>query len=241
MLRSVVFTSLLFLTILPYSLAAIVGRVFGARASYQVARAWARLAIGLCRRLCGLRFTVQGRENIPAANSVALIKHSSAYETMVTLLLFPQQTWVLKRELMWAPFFGWALTTLRPIAINRKGGQGAVEQVVAQGTERLRQGYWVMIFPEGTRMPPGETRRYGLSGALLAQAAGRLLVPVAHNAGDFWPRRGLRKRPGTVHFRIGRPVDAAGRDAREVNAEIQRWMEATVAELRDATSPVSPG
>jgi 1-acyl-sn-glycerol-3-phosphate acyltransferase len=232
MLGSVVFTGLLFLTVLPYSLMAIFARLFGASFSYRVAVAWARLAIGLCQRLCGLGFSVQGQDNIPAANSVVLVKHSSAYETMVTLLLFPQQTWVLKRELMWAPFFGWALTTLRPIAIDRGGGHGAVEQVVAQGTERLNQGYWIMIFPEGTRMPPGETRRYGLSGALLAQSAGRLLVPVAHNAGDFWPRRGLRKRPGTVRFHIGRPVDPAGRDVREVNSEIQRWMEATVAELR---------
>jgi 1-acyl-sn-glycerol-3-phosphate acyltransferase len=133
---------------------------------------------------------------------------------------------------MWAPFFGWALAALSPIAINRKGGHSAVEQVVAQGKERLRDGYWIMIFPEGTRMPPGESRRYGLSGTLLAQAAGRLLVPVAHNAGDFWPRRGLRKLPGTVRFCIGRPVDPAGRDPREVTEEIQRWVEAKVAELR---------
>ena len=148
------------------------------------------------------------------------------------LLLFPNQTWVLKRELMWAPFFGWALAALNPIAIDRKGGHGAAQQVIEQGTQRLRDGRWVMIFPEGTRMPPGETRRYGLSGTLLAQAAGRLLVPVAHNAGDYWPRRGLRKRPGTVRFSIGRPIDPAGRDPREVNEEIQRWVETRVAELR---------
>lgn len=232
MFGSVVFTCLLFLTVVPYGLATMLLRPLGPRISYGAAVAWARLVTGLCRRLCGLGFSVEGRDNIPAANSVVLIKHSSAYETIVLLLLFPQQSWVLKRELMWAPFFGWALTALAPIAIDRKAGHSAVEQVVVQGKDRLRDGYWVMIFPEGTRMPPGETRRYGLSGTLLAQAAGRLLVPVAHNAGDYWPRRGLLKMPGTVRFCIGRPVDPAGRDAREVTEEIQRWVEAKVAELR---------
>jgi 1-acyl-sn-glycerol-3-phosphate acyltransferase len=139
---------------------------------------------------------------------------------------------VLKQELIWAPFFGWALGALHPIAIDRRGGHTAVGQVLEQGAERLRDGHWVMIFPEGTRMPPGQTRRYGISGTLLAQRNGRLLVPVAHNAGEFWPRRGWRKRPGTVRFCIGPPVDPAGRDPREVNAELQAWIEGKVAELR---------
>jgi 1-acyl-sn-glycerol-3-phosphate acyltransferase len=148
------------------------------------------------------------------------------------LLLFPRQSWVLKRELMWAPFFGWALSALHPIAIDRKGGQNAVGQVLEQGARRLRDGHWVMIFPEGTRMAPGETRRYGLSGTLLAQRTGRVLVPVAHNAGDFWPRRGWRKMPGTVRFCIGPVVDPAGREPREVNADIQAWIESKVSDLR---------
>ncbi len=233
MTGSLVFTGLLFLTVVPYSLAVLLLRPFGDRLSYGVAVAWGRMIVALCRRLCGLGFAVEGQENIPAVNSVVLVKHSSAYETIALLLLFPRQSWVLKRELMWAPFFGWALAALHPIAIDRKAGHGAVEQVIEQGSERLRDGRWVMIFPEGTRMPPGETRRYGMSGALLAQATGRLIVPVAHNAGDFWPRRGLRKRPGTVRFAIGRPVDPKGRDPRQVNEEVQRWVEAKIAELRE--------
>jgi 1-acyl-sn-glycerol-3-phosphate acyltransferase len=135
---------------------------------------------------------------------------------------------------MWAPFFGWGLATLHPIAINRGAGRSAVEQVVEQGQQRLAEGAWVTIFPEGTRMAAGETRRYGVSGPLLAQAAERPLVPIAHNAGDFWPRRGLRKRAGTVRFVIGKPVSAAGRDPREVNDELQAWVEGKVVELRRA-------
>jgi len=123
----------------------------------------------------------------------------------------------------------WAI---RPIAIDRGGRQKAIAQVLAMGKARLEEGHWVMIFPEGTRVPAGETRRYGLSGVLLAQEAGRLLVPVAHDAGHYWPRRGWVKRPGTVTFRIGPPVDPAGRDPRQVNDEIQSWVEAQVATMR---------
>ncbi len=232
MLGSIAFTLLMFVTIPPYALAAIVARIAGVRAAYAVAVAWARLIASLGRNLCGLDFAVDGRDNIPAASSVAMIKHSSAYETILQMLLFPAQCWVLKRELMWAPFFGWALAALNPIAINRKGGRSAVEQVVEQGKRQLEDGRWVMIFPEGTRMAPGETRRYGISGVLLAIEAGCLLVPVAHNAGDFWPKHGLRKLAGTVRFCIGKPVDPAGREPREVCDEIHRWVEAKVAELR---------
>lgn len=234
MIRSVAFTVLLFATVVPWSLGVILARLQGRQAAYAVARHWAAMIAGLAGRLCGLRFRVEGAEHIPATAAVALIKHSSAYETIMQLVVLPRQAWVLKRELMWSPFFGWALLALRPIAIDRGSGRQAVEQVVQQGSERLREGVWVTVFPEGTRMPPGETRRYGVSGALLAQRAGCVLLPVAHDAGDFWPRRGWRKRAGTVTFRIGRPVDPAGRDPREVNEAIQAWIEAEVAKLRAA-------
>lgn len=237
MLRSILYTALLFATVIPYSIVLLLVRPFGYRASYRIAVAWARLVTGLAGWLCGLHFVVEGTENIPAQSSVVLMKHSSAYETIVQMLLFPDQCWVLKRELMWTPFFGWALAALHPIAIDRSAGRTAVGQVVEQGKDRLADGRWVMLFPEGTRMPAGQTRRYGISGTLLAQQTGRLLVPVAHNAGDYWPRRGLRKRPGTVRFCIGKPVDPAGREAREVNEEIQRWVEARVADLRADIAP----
>jgi 1-acyl-sn-glycerol-3-phosphate acyltransferase len=232
MLASLVFTVLMFVTIPPYALAAIVVRVAGIRASYAVCAAWARLVVRLCKRICGLDFTVEGRENLPAEACVVMLKHSSAYETIASLLICPWQCWVVKRELMWTPFFGWGLAALAPIAIDRGGGKAVVNQVVEQGKQRLESGCWVTIFPEGTRMPAGETRRYGVSGPLLAQAAGRLLVPIAHDAGHYWPRRGLRKRPGIVRFCIGTPVDPAGRDAREVNQQIQSWIEGKIAELR---------
>jgi 1-acyl-sn-glycerol-3-phosphate acyltransferase len=237
LLRSALFTVLLFASVLPWSLVVVMGRLRGYPTAYSLVVMWVRGVVWLGKVLCGLDYRVEGREHIPGGACVALLKHSSAYETLVQFLIFPPQTWVLKRELTWAPFLGWAVASLRPIAIDRAAGQQAVAQVLDQGRARLADGLWVMIFPEGTRMPAGETRRYGISGALLAREAGCLIVPVAHDAGDFWPRRGWRKRPGTVTFRIGPPVNPTGRDPRDVNTEVQRWIEAEVARLRQGRAP----
>ena len=234
MIRSLLFTTILFVTVPPWALCVIVARPLGRAVSYGIALSWVRVNLWCCRKICGLGMVIEGRENLPDKNGVVFFKHSSAFETLGQFMVVPgSQTWVLKRELMWAPFLGWALGCLNPIAINRSAGHSAVQQVVSQGKERLAEGLWVSIFPEGTRMAAGETRRYGISGTLLAQGAGALITPVAHNAGYFWPRRGLRKKPGTIRFVIGEPVDPAGRDAREVNKEIQAWIEAKVAEISD--------
>jgi 1-acyl-sn-glycerol-3-phosphate acyltransferase len=152
-------------------------------------------------------------------------KHSSAWETIAQAAIFPPQAWVLKRELIWIPLVGWAIWLLKPIAINRKAGAAAVNQVVEQGTQRLAAGYWILFFPEGTRVGVGETRKYGVSGALLASRAGCKIVPVAHNAGKFWPRRGWLKQPGQIRVAIGPPIEAAGRDPRELNDEVRAWIE----------------
>jgi 1-acyl-sn-glycerol-3-phosphate acyltransferase len=145
--------------------------------------------------------------------------------------------WVLKRELLWIPVVGWGIRLLHAIAIDRGAGHTAVNQVVEQGRQRLAEGDWVVIFPEGTRMPAGQTRRYGVSGALLASQTGRLVIPVAHNAGYFWPRRGWLKKPGTVRVVIGPPILAAGRDPREINAEAQAWIEGQLLRMVPQTAP----
>ena len=187
-LRSIVFTAFVIFSIPFYATLVLLGAPFGRKAAYRGVIEWTRLVMWSCRFFCKLDFVVEGREYIPTEPSVVFLKHSSAWETLSEALVFPQQTWVLKRELMWVPFFGWALHALKPIAINRRAGRSAVEQVVEQGKRRLHDDkLWVMIFPEGTRMPPGQTKRYGRSGALLAREAGVKIVPVAHNAADFWP------------------------------------------------------
>ncbi len=179
------------------------------------------------RVLCGLRFTVEGRETLPAGNHVIFMKHSSTWETFAIMILFEPLVWVMKREIYWIPFVGWGCMLARCIAIDRKAGTAAVNQVLTQGKDRMdRLGAWVLVFPEGTRMAQGETRKYGSSGTLLAIKEKKLIVPVAHNAGYFWPRRGVLKKRGTIRVVIGPPFEAAGRDARELNEEIQKWREA---------------
>ncbi len=206
---------------------------------FVLARFWALVALKVLRWSCGLHHVVEGREHLPPGNHIALWKHSSSWETLAMSVVFPRQVWVLKRELQWIPIVGWGIRMLHAIAIDRRQGHVAVSQVVEQGKQRLAEGDWVMIFPEGTRMAPGETRKYGVSGALLASQTGKLIVPVAHNAGYFWPRRGLRKKRGLIRVVIGPPIECAGRDPRSINEEAQRWIEAQVAKIAPVPSSVA--
>jgi len=203
---------------------------------FALARAYAASVLWVLKWSCGLTHRIEGAP-LPAGCHVALWKHSSSWETMSMMVIFPRQVWVLKRELLWIPAVGLGLRQLHSIAIDRKAGHSAVAQVIEQGKDRLEEGDWVMIFPEGTRMPPNETRRYGVSGTLLAAQTGKLLIPVAHNAGRYWPRRGLVKKPGVIRVVIGTPVAAGGREVREVNEEIQQWVEATVRSLCAESEP----
>ena len=231
-IASILFTLFLFLSVPFYGAVALLTAPLPHRYTYGIALVWVDSMLWLLRVLCRLDYRVEGREHLPARSSIVLLKHSSAGETLAQLRIFPPQTWVLKRELMWAPVFGWVLWLLRPIAIDRRGGGAAVQQVLAQGRARLAEGFWVMIFPEGTRMPVGETRRYGMSGVLLAAAEGLPVVPVTHNAGYFWPRRGWLKKPGTIRVVIGPPIETKGAEPRAVNERAQQWIEQTLDTLR---------
>jgi 1-acyl-sn-glycerol-3-phosphate acyltransferase len=227
LLGSVLFTLWLFLWTASYGLLfVVVGSFLSFRGRCAFVRVWGRVLLASLKLLCRLDYTVEGRERLPAGNHVALVKHSSSWETFAQIVLLPPQVWVLKRELMWVPIVGWGLKLMRAISVNRGAGGVAVRGVLEQGKRRLAEGEWIVIFPEGTRMPPGETRRYGISGALIAVETGKLIVPVAHDAGYYWPRRGWYKKPGTIRVVIGPPISAAGRDPREVNAEAQAWIEA---------------
>jgi 1-acyl-sn-glycerol-3-phosphate acyltransferase len=230
-LGSIAFTLYLFVSVPVYGTLVLPTILLSRRVTYAAAVAWAKSVLFMLRWLCKLDYVVEGGEHLPPRSSVVLMKHSSAWETLAQLVIFPRQTWVLKRELTWVPVFGWVLLALHPIAIDRRGGGAAVQQVLAQGQARLAAGLWVVVFPEGTRVPAGQTRRYGMSGALLAGAAGLPVVPVAHNAGDFWPRRSWLKRPGTIRVVIGPPISTSGVEPRLVNERTQRWIEATIARL----------
>ncbi len=198
---------------------------------YRIISQWARWQVSLLKILCGLDYRVEGREHLPQGAAIIMSKHQSAWETIAFQEIFPPQTWVLKRELMWIPLFGWALALLRPIAIDRGAGRKAIEQVVGQGRDRLQSGIWVVVFPEGTRVAPGTRKRYGIGGAVLAAETGYPVVPVAHNAGSFWPRRGFLKKPGTVHVVIGPVIDPHGKTAEDIRRHAEEWIEGRMSDL----------
>ena len=226
-LRSLLFTTLFFTFTVLYAVFFICASlVLPWPKRFVLARWWSRVLLTLLRQICGLDYRIEGQENIPEGAHVALIKHSSAWETIAQTLMVPPQVWVLKRELLWIPFVGWGLRMLQSIAIDRSAGGTAVRQLIDHGKLQLQRGHWIVVFPEGTRMPAGQTRRYGVGGAALAVEAGVLVVPVAHNAGYFWARKGLLKKPGTVRVVIGPPIATAGRDPRDINAEAQAFIEA---------------
>jgi len=188
---------------------------------------WGVFVIWWLKITCKLDYRVEGRENIPEGTAVILAKHQSAWETIAMQQIFPPQTWVLKRELLFIPFFGWGLAMTKPVAIDRKAGKKALKQVIKQGTDRLKQGLWMIIFPEGTRTAPGQRQRYAIGGAMLAEKSGYPVVPVCHNAGEFWPKQGFLKKPGTITLVIGTPIDPAGMRANELNNRVEEWIEAT--------------
>ncbi len=196
-----------------------------------IARNWGKSMLQVGRILCGLDYVIEGRDNIPAVPSVIMIKHTTVFETYAQLAVFPPQTWVVKRELQWIPLFGWGLAAMRPIAINRSAGHQAVRQVIEQGRKLLADGIWITIFPEGTRVAAGQTKKYGVSGAALARDARCPILPVAHNAGDLWPRRGLKKKPGLIRFCIGPPVEPGERSPKEANLLVQEWIETKMREI----------
>jgi len=201
---------------------------------YGIANVW------VLKVLCGVKYQIEGRENIPPGPALIFSKHQSTWETMALQLVFPPQTFVIKRELLWVPFFGWGLATMRPIAIDRRAGRKAIEQIVEQGLDRLQRGLWIVIFPEGTRVPPGRRVRYKLGGAILAARSGRPVVPVAHNAGEFWRKGQFVKKPGTIRMVIGPPIPTAGRKPEEILADAENWIEATMARISHSVPPPDP-
>jgi len=234
-LRSALFLAALIVITPPYFLLVLACAPLPRLARYQVITGWTRVALFLVRRLLGIRWKIEGREHLPQRPAVVLAKHQSAFETLAFQAIFPPQVHVIKRELLWIPFFGWGLALMSPIAINRARGVAALRQIARRGKERLEQGFWVVIFPEGTRVAPGGRRRYQLGGAWLAAHAGAPIVPVAHNAGLVWPRNAFLKRPGTITMRIGAPIDSAGRDPETLNAIAEEWIEAQQRELCPAS------
>ncbi len=212
-----------------------IGWLFPAAWRYRMARSWCVVCIRALWLICGVRWRVEGRENLPDRPVIFFSKHQSTWETLALVMLLPPQVHVLKRELLWIPFFGWGLAAIRPIAIDRSGGHAAVEQLVTQGRQRLDSGRCVMVFPEGTRVLPGQTARYRMGGAVLAAETDAPVVPIAHNAGELWPRHSFLKRPGEITVAIGPPIDTTGKKADQINTEARTWIESRMAAMGRTT------
>jgi 1-acyl-sn-glycerol-3-phosphate acyltransferase len=198
----------------------------------RMGKHWGLVNLRALEIICGLGYRVQGMENLPDRSSIVLCKHQSTWETIaLRALLPPENTWVVKRELLFIPFFGWALAAFQPISLNRSSARQSIRKLLDEGTYWLDRGRSLVIFPEGTRVSPGETKRYGQGGAMIAQKTGCPVVPIAHNAGIFWGRRDIKKYPGKIDLVIGKPIDPNGLTSGEINRRIQLWIEVTVGNL----------
>jgi 1-acyl-sn-glycerol-3-phosphate acyltransferase len=198
---------------------------------YRISQQWSRFNIWWLKKTCRIDYRLEGLEKLPASPVIVLAKHQSTWETLFLHQLLPPLSWVVKRELLWVPFFGWALALLRPIAINRATTSAAIKQVLKQGKDRLENNQWVLIFPEGTRTAPGASGHYHGGGALLAIRSGYPVLPVAHNAGTYWPRHSFIKYPGTVRLIFGPLMNSQGKTAKALNAQAEAWIENVSAQI----------
>ncbi len=231
-LRSSLFSLLMLMTTILYSFICLAAFPFPFRYRYKLITAYTSAMLWLLKVLCHVDYQIEGLENIPKNRSgIVLSKHQSTWETFFLQGLFYQSAIILKRELLWVPFFGWGLAIIDPIAINRSNTSSAMSQIITKGRKCLEAGRWILVFPEGTRIPFGEVGKYRVGGARLATATGYPVIPVAHNAGRFWPKRSFIKTPGTIHVVIGPLIETKDRSAEDVLAEAKNWIEDTMKKL----------
>jgi 1-acyl-sn-glycerol-3-phosphate acyltransferase len=233
-IRSIIFSILAIIVTTVYGLIVIPASLLSQKIGYASARSWGRQIVRLAKYVCGINYNVRGLEYIPAVPCIVMAKHQSAWETVGILMHMPQASWIIKRELVFVPVVGWALAALKSIAIDRKSGKAARDQILEQGREFLKAGQWIIIFPEGTRVAPGKKGRYGIGGAWLAAQTGTPIVPIAHNAGELWRRNAFMKYPGTITMSIGPAIETKGKESTAVIKEVEEWIENEMAKLPPA-------
>ena len=199
---------------------------------YKFADIWINCLLYMLKLCCGLSYEVEGLENIPKHQAAIIMsKHQSAWETIALRQVISPQTAVLKKSLLQIPFGGWALATLKPIAIDRGNQKEALKMLLDQGIERLQEGLFVLIFPEGTRVAPGAYKKFNAGGAMLANKSGYPVIPLAHNAGEFWPRNSFLKYPGVIKVKIGPMISTQNKGTKEINAEAEEWIMQAMARI----------
>jgi 1-acyl-sn-glycerol-3-phosphate acyltransferase len=232
-IRSVLFWVGFMITTIIVGLAVILASPFESDVRLRISKTWAVVSLWLLKVICKLDYHVVGMENIGSRNAIVFSKHQSTWETIALHVIVPLGRWVFKRELMRIPLFGWALACTDPIAIDRGAGRAAVNQLVTRGSEKLKRGKWVNLFPEGTRTAPGAASKYKMGGAILAAESGYPVIPIAHNAGEFWPRHSFIKWPGMIEVRIGPYIESAGRKPDDVMQDAKTWIETAMQEISD--------
>jgi 1-acyl-sn-glycerol-3-phosphate acyltransferase len=231
-IRSLIFSIIMIVATVFYSLLSILAKPLPFRYRHAMIMAWILFIVATLKLVCRVNYHVEGLENIPKDRvGIILSKHQSMWETFFLPPLFQQTAIILKQELLWVPFFGWGLAITDPIAINRKDPGSAMEQIIIKGKKYLAEGRWILVFPEGTRIPAGEVGKYRSGGARLATATGHPVLPVAHNAGYYWPKRKFLKKPGTIQVVLGPLIETKGRNPEEVMAEAKEWIETTVKRI----------
>lgn len=235
-IRSCLFAAGQILTMVIFSLLGQLTRPFSLKKRYQFMHYWAQFCIWWLKITCGIRFEVHGLEKVDVSkSSLVLSRHESAWETLAFQQIFPRQAYVLKRELLKIPFFGWGMKLLNPIAIDRSAGRKALNQLLKEGVERLHGDDWVVVFPEGTRMATNERGKINVGGSMLALKAKAPVYLVAHNAGKFWPKNGFIKRPGVVQVFISEPVDVESLSLAQLNEKVADWFSQTIDSPKDMT------
>ena len=232
--RSAAFALAVIVITPPYAILALLVAPLPALTRYRIVTSWSRLVIALARIICRIRYRVEGDASPNGGPYIVLAKHQSAWETLAFQAIFPPQVLVVKRGLLWIPFFGWGLATLSPITIKRGARAQSLRRLGEQGRNRLERGFWVVIFPEGTRVQHGARERFQSGGAWLACREDVAVIPVAHNAGSVWPRNSFLKYPGTITVSIGAPTACAGRSAAALNSEVESWIEAQMQRIGSA-------
>ncbi|MCW9047085.1 MAG: 1-acyl-sn-glycerol-3-phosphate acyltransferase [Gammaproteobacteria bacterium] len=202
---------------------------------YAIGSSWAKMNMHFLRWFCNLNYVIKGKENIPDEASLVISNHQSTWETMSFQHFLPNQLWVMKKELFRVPIFGWGLALMSPIAIDRSAGKKAIEQIVEQGEKKLNQGRWVVVFPEGTRISPGVEKKYKMGAFVFASRITHPVVPIAHNAGEFWPKHSFIKYPGTITVSIGEPFKANQMEASEVKDKVEKWIRRELLEISDSS------
>ena len=239
LLRSLLFYSGYFMAILVCGILFLpVAPLLPLPARYRLLNLYNYFILAWFRWTCGVSYRIQGRERLPQEPCVILANHQCEWETIYLQILKPPVCTVLKQELLRIPIFGWGLRLLHPIGLDRTKPARAMRQVLTQGVARLHEGLSVLIFPEGTRVDPGQRRRYNKSGAVIACRAGVPVIPVAHNAGERWPGRHWIKKPGVLNVVVGEPIATAGRPPEEVLAEVETWIEAQLKEISEVPRPL---